>query len=111
LARQLNSKKEIIPQRVITRAPSAELRENQTDQDTLPPYEVLDYIVREHIERFQPLSEIKGQGISFEILQRVSKLNSTSEYKRRQLPPALRVTSKAFGVGRRIPVVGRKPSE
>jgi NAD+ synthase (glutamine-hydrolysing) len=111
LARQLNSKKEIIPQRVITRAPSAELRENQTDQDTLPPYEVLDYIVREHVERFQPLSEIKGQGISFEVLQRVSKLNSTSEYKRRQLPPALRVTSKAFGVGRRIPVVGRKPSE
>lgn len=111
LARQLNSKKEVIPERVITRAPSAELRENQTDQDTLPPYDVLDFIVREHIEKFVPLSEIKGAGVSSEVLQKVSKLNSVSEYKRRQLPPALRVTSKAFGLGRRIPVVGRKPSE
>lgn len=111
LAETFNSEKELIPRRIITRAPSAELRENQTDQDTLPPYETLDFLVQEHMELGKPLSSISGKGINPEVIQKVSKLNVVSEYKRRQSPPILRVTRKAFGVGRRIPVVGRKPSE
>ncbi len=111
LAREFNSITEVIPNRVITRPPSAELRENQTDQETLPPYDILDRIVVDHLERSLPLAGVEGAWVSREILEKVSKLNSISEYKRRQLPPALRVSSKAFGIGRRIPVVGRKPSQ
>ncbi|MBM4316928.1 MAG: NAD+ synthase [Deltaproteobacteria bacterium] len=111
LADEFNSEKEIIPRRIITRAPSAELRENQTDQDTLPPYEILDFLVQEHVEQERPLSSISGKGITAGVIQKVSKLSTVSEYKRRQAPPILRVTCKAFGIGRRIPVVGRKPSE
>lgn len=102
---------EVIPQRVITRAPSAELRENQKDQDTLPPYDILDKIVESHIEQNQPLSPDSAPETPIQFIQLVSRLNAASEYKRHQLPPALRVSSKAFGMGRRIPIVGRKPSE
>lgn len=111
LAKTLNIQKEVIPRRVITRAPSAELRENQTDQDTLPPYDILDGLVTGHVNRTKSLSTADFPGVTKENLEKVSRLNSSSEYKRRQLPPALRVTSRAYGMGRRIPVVGRKPSE
>lgn len=111
LAKTLNMQKEVIPERVITRAPSAELRENQTDQDTLPPYDILDGLVTGHVNRTKPLSTLDFPGVSKENLEKVSRLNSSSEFKRRQLPPALRVTSRAYGMGRRIPVVGRKPSQ
>jgi NAD+ synthase (glutamine-hydrolysing) len=111
LAQAFNQGTEVIPERVILRPPSAELRENQTDQDTLPPYDQLDFVVEQHLEELAPIDGIKGHGLSSQTLAKVSKLNSVSEYKRRQFPPILRVTSKAFGMGRRIPIVGRKPSE
>ena len=111
LAQEINLGTEVIPHRVITRPPSAELRENQKDQDTLPPYDILDKIVESHIEQSQPLSPGSTPETPVQFIQLVSRLNAASEYKRHQLPPVLRVSSKAFGMGRRIPIVGRKPSE
>lgn len=111
LAKMINANKEVIPRRILERAPSAELRENQADQDTLPPYDILDSLVVGHVEGLKPFTADVWPKIPPETLKKVSHLNSISEYKRRQLPPALRVTSRAFGMGRRIPVVGRKPAE
>ncbi len=104
LAKYINRNGEIIPQNAITRAPSAELRENQTDQDSLPAYDVLDEIVRLFIEEGKTFSEIKSLGVDPKAVDIFQRLYRSSEYKRRQLPPALRLTSKAFGMGRRIPV-------
>lgn len=104
LAKYINRKKEIIPKNAIERPPSAELRDNQTDQDTLPAYDVVDKIVELFIEERLSPSEILKKGISQKDWETFSKLYRVSEYKRRQMPPILRVTSKAFGIGRRIPV-------
>ncbi len=111
LAQEINLGTEVIPYRAITRAPSAELKENQKDQDSLPSYDILDKIVESHIEQSQPLSPGSAPETPIQFIQLVSRLNAASEYKRHQLPPVLRVSSKAFGMGRRIPIVGRKPSE
>ncbi len=105
LAKYINEASEVIPKRVIERAPSAELRENQTDQDTLPAYEVLDKIVELFIEKAKSYQEILQSGVDKKSLDTFLKLYQSSEYKRRQLPPVLRVSEKAFGMGRRIPVV------
>ena len=102
LARHLNREREIIPQRIIDRPPSAELRENQTDQDSLPPYDVLDDMVVKLVEGLQPPSRMEG-----EFARKLGHLHAVSEYKRRQLPPVLRVSSRAFGIGRRMPVAAK----
>ena len=107
LARWLNRDREIIPAASITKPPSAELRPNQTDQDSLPPYDVLDAILDAYVVEGKSADEIVAAGLDRAVVQRVIRLIDASEYKRRQAAPGLKVTTKAFGVGRRIPVAQR----
>jgi NAD+ synthase (glutamine-hydrolysing) len=104
LAEFVNRQKEIIPENTIRKAPSAELRPDQVDQDTLPPYPILDKILFYYIEEGYSLEEIVEQGIERETVQWVIRTVDRNEYKRKQAAPGLKVTSKAFGVGRRMPV-------
>jgi NAD+ synthase (glutamine-hydrolysing) len=94
----------VIPESSIVKPPSAELRPNQTDQDSLPPYEVLDRIVEAYVERHQDLEQIVAMGLERLDVSRVIALIDRNEYKRRQAAPGLKITSKAFGVGRRYPI-------
>lgn len=96
--------KEIIPERVITRPPSAELAPDQVDEDSLPPYDILDAILRMFIEEFQSVDDIVEQGYEREIVKRVANLVLLSEYKRRQSAPGIRITKRAFGKDRRYPI-------
>ncbi|MCX6870401.1 MAG: NAD+ synthase [Verrucomicrobia bacterium] len=107
VSRWINRGREIIPSSSITKAPSAELRPNQTDQDSLPPYEVLDAILEAYVVEDRPAAEIIASGFSEADVRRVVRLIDLSEYKRRQAAPGLKVTSRAFGVGRRQPVAQR----
>jgi NAD+ synthetase len=100
----INREKEIIPAASITKAPSAELRPNQTDQDSLPPYEVLDAILEAYVVNAKSPGEIVKAGFDAATVKRVVRLVDLSEYKRRQAVPGLKVTTKAFGVGWRVPV-------
>ena len=104
LAKWINREREIIPVSSITKPPSAELRPNQTDQDSLPPYDVLDAILDAYVVHGKTLSEIVASGHEEATVRRVIRLIDFNEYKRRQAAPGLKVTSKAFGVGRRIPI-------
>jgi len=97
----------VIPENVITRAPSAELRENQTDQDTLPPYDVLDQILERLVEREEPLASIVAAGFDRETVIRVERMLNLAEYKRRQAAPGVKVTLKNFGRDRRYPITSR----
>ena len=105
LARFVNREREIIPERTITKAPSAELRPDQSDQDDLPPYEILDSILELYLENGQGRSEIIKRGFEPEIVDDVIRRIRINEYKRKQAPIGLKVTSKAFGFGRRLPNV------
>ncbi|GIW72141.1 MAG: NAD+ synthase [Planctomycetota bacterium] len=108
LARLLNRERELIPARCFTKAPSAELREGQTDQDTLPPYELLDRVLEAYIEQGQaPAAIAAATGIERATVERIVQLVDRAEYKRRQAPPGIRVTRKAFGFGRRMPIAHR----
>jgi len=107
LARYVNREREIIPQACLTKPPSAELRPNQTDQDTLPPYNILDGILQLYIDEGKSLAEIVAQGYEQETVAWVLRAVDRNEYKRWQAPPGLKVTSKAFGMGRRMPVAAR----
>lgn len=107
LARWINRDREIIPESSITKPPSAELRPNQKDQDSLPPYEILDDILERYVVRQQAPSEIIAGGHVEADVRRVVRLIDGAEYKRRQAAPGLKITTKAFGVGRRIPVAQR----
>jgi NAD+ synthase (glutamine-hydrolysing) len=107
LARWINREREIIPNDTITKPPSAELRANQTDQDSLPPYDVLDAILDAYVVDGKSPADIIKAGFAEADVKRVVKLIDGAEYKRRQAAPGLKVTSKAFGVGRRIPVAQR----
>jgi NAD+ synthase len=98
---------EIIPPGIITRPPTAELRENQTDQDSLPPYEVLDGILERLVEREEPLASIVAVGFDREVVARVDRLLNVAEYKRRQAAPGVKVTSRNFGRDRRYPITNR----
>ena len=110
LAHYINRGGEIIPENTITKPPSAELRPGQTDQDSLPPYDVLDEVLRRYIEAQQDLREItEATGFDKAVVSKILRQVDRSEYKRRQAAPCLRVTAKAFGDGRRLPVVMRKP--
>ena len=103
-ARGSTARGEVIPSDDLTKAPSAELRPNQTDQDSLPPYDVLDAILERHIERYQSQAEIVAAGFDAATVRRVLRLVRTAEFKRRQAAPGLRITERAFGTGWRMPV-------
>ena len=105
VARWRNRQRPDIPEATLTKAPSAELRPGQTDQDSLPPYELLDAILELHIERCQSAEEIIEQGYDEETVRRVTRLVRLAEFKRKQAAPVLKVTSRAFGTGWRMPIV------
>ena len=107
LAKFLNKDKEMIPVNIIDKAPSAELRPNQKDSDSLPEYDILDKVLYQYIERRQGPNEIIAMGINEALVKRILKLVNTNEYKRNQFCPIIRVSCKAFGVGRRMPIVGK----
>lgn len=107
LVAYINREKEIIPQHIITKAPSAELRPGQKDQDTLPPYDVLDKILFQYIELSQSPQDILQLGFDEYTVRRTLKMVNSNEWKRFQFPPVLRVSPKAFGVGRRMPIEGK----
>jgi NAD+ synthase len=97
----------VIPENVITRAPTAELRENQTDQDSLPPYDVLDAILERLVEREEPIASIVAAGFDRDLVQRIERLLYIAEYKRRQACPGVKVTLKSFGRDRRYPITNK----
>jgi NAD+ synthase (glutamine-hydrolysing) len=107
LAHYLNREKEVIPENIISKAPSAELRPDQKDSDSLPPYEKLDQILEAYIEKQLPLEKLAEMGYDYQLVSRIIKMVNQNEYKRYQTPPILRISSKAFGVGRRLPLVAR----
>ena len=94
----------VIPAATITKPPSAELRPNQTDQDSLPPYDVLDDILQRHVERHQTAEEIVAAGFDRDTVARVLRLVRLAEFKRKQAAPGLKVTDRAFGTGWRMPI-------
>ncbi len=105
LCRHLNREREIIPTSILDKAPSAELRPNQKDTDSLPPYNVLDPILEAYVERYETPEHIAAAlNVDIELVRRVVKLVERSEYKRQQAAPVLKVTTKAFGMGRRFPI-------
>jgi NAD+ synthetase len=104
LARWINRERGIIPEATIEKPPSAELRPDQKDEDSLPPYDVLDAVLERYVVASESVDEIIAAGFDPEIVRHIACLIDLNEYKRRQAAPGLKVTSKAFGVGRRIPV-------
>jgi NAD+ synthase len=98
---------DVIPERIITRAPTAELRENQTDQDSLPPYDALDQILERLVEREQAIASIVAEGFDRETVMKVARMLDLAEYKRRQAAPGVKVTLRNFGRDRRYPIVNR----
>jgi NAD+ synthase/NAD+ synthase (glutamine-hydrolysing) len=102
-----SSPRQVIPQTIFDKAPSAELRPNQTDQDVLPPYDVLDDILQRHIERHQPADEIIAAGFDAPTVHRVLRMVRGAEFKRKQMPPGLKVTDRAFGTGWRMPIAAK----
>lgn len=107
LAEYINREREVIPRNVINKPPSAELKPDQKDEDSLPPYRVLDQILRAYIEEIKPIDEIVAMGHSKELVLDIIQRVNRAEYKRQQAPPGLRVTSRAFGPGRRMPIAHR----
>lgn len=107
LAKYINRDAAIIPNNIITKPPSAELRPGQKDSDSLPEYEILDKILYQYIERRQGPNEIKAQGFDAALVDRILKMVNVNEYKRNQFCPIIRISPKAFGVGRRMPIVGK----
>ena len=107
LARYINRDQEIIPENIISKPPSAELRPGQKDSDSLPDYAILDPILYQYIERRQGPNEIKELGFDKALVDRVLRLVNMNEYKRNQFCPIIRISPKAFGVGRRMPIVGK----
>lgn len=107
LARYINRNGEVIPENIITKAPSAELRPNQKDSDSLPEYDILDKILYQYIELRQGPKELMAMGFEQALVEKVLKMVNGNEWKRFQAPPILRVTPKAFGMGRRMPIEGK----
>lgn len=109
VARWLNATRgsAVIPEPILTKAPSAELRPDQTDQDSLPPYDVLDEILQRYIERHEPIDAIIPAGFAPETVRRVITLVRTAEFKRKQAAPGLKVTDRAFGTGWRMPIAAK----
>ena len=109
LARWFNREREVIPWSSITKPPSAELRPDQTDQDSLPPYDLLDALIEAYVERSEPVGSIRIDGLDEATVTRMARLIDLSEYKRRQAAPGLKVTDRAFGFGRRMPIAAAGP--
>lgn len=107
LAEYINRDKEIIPINILQKPPSAELRPGQKDSDSLPDYEILDQILYQYIEKRNGPEEIKALGFDHALVDRTLKMVNTNEYKRNQFCPIIRISPKAFGVGRRVPIVGK----
>ncbi|MFZ7144165.1 MAG: NAD(+) synthase, partial [Bacteroidota bacterium] len=107
LCRYINRNGEIIPENILTKPPSAELRPNQKDSDSLPEYDILDKVLFEYIENRRGPAELMAMGFEESLVRRILKMVNTNEYKRYQTPPILRVSPKAFGKGRRLPIVGK----
>ena len=107
LARWINRMQEIIPKATLEKPPSAELRPNQTDQDSLPPYDQLDAVLALYVEENLPISEIVRRGHDESLVRRITSLVDRNEYKREQAAPGLKVTGRAFGMGRRLPIAQR----
>ena len=97
----------MIPERIITKPPSAELKPDQTDQDTLPPYDQLDPIVKAYVEEDISYEEMVAKGFDPKIVAQVISSVDRNEYKRRQAPPGVKITPRAFGKDRRLPIVNR----
>jgi NAD+ synthase (glutamine-hydrolysing) len=104
IAREINADGSAIPESTLTKPPSAELRPGQVDQDSLPSYDVLDAILAAHVEDGLDSNALLEKGFEPAVVDKVLRLVRTSEYKRRQLPPGLKITGKAFGTGRRYPI-------
>ena len=107
LSRWVNRTKEIIPANTIEKPPSAELRANQTDQDSLPPYELLDAILALYVEENLSIRQIVAHGYEEDLARRIAAMVDRNEYKRKQAAPGLKVTGRAFGMGRRLPLAQR----
>jgi len=104
VSRYCNREGEVIPQRIIDRPPSAELRDNQEDQDSLPPYDILDDILEYYIEQDYSLEDIVAKGFEGTLVKKIMRLVDLNEYKRSQAPPGVRITPRAFGRDRRYPI-------
>ena len=107
LAKYCNTIKEVIPQRIIDRQPSAELAPNQKDSDSLPDYEILDEIIELYVEKDASIEDIVSKGLDKKTAEEVIRLIDKSEYKRRQAPPGVRITDRGFGKDRRYPITNR----
>ena len=107
LARYINRDNEIIPHNILVKPPSAELRPDQKDSDSLPPYDVLDKVLFEYIEKRRSPQEILNMGFEESLVRKILRLVNINEFKRHQTAPVLRVSSKSFGMGRRMPIVGK----
>lgn len=107
LAKYINRNEAVIPDHILTKAPSAELRPGQKDSDSLPDYEVLDKLLYQYIEQVKGPGEIKAMGFDPALVDRVLRMVNVNEYKRNQFCPIIRISPKAFGVGRRVPIVGK----
>jgi NAD+ synthase (glutamine-hydrolysing) len=110
LSKLINSSagREVIPPRTISRVPTAELRPDQTDQDTLPPYDTLDAILEQYLEQGRSVGEMVARGLDYHVVQRVVSMVAAAEHKRRQAPVVLRVSPRAFGTGWRMPVAAKR---
>jgi NAD+ synthase (glutamine-hydrolysing) len=107
LARYMNKEGEVVPENTISKPPSAELRPDQKDTDSLPEYDILDAVLIQYIENQKGPKEIIEMGFDEKLVKRILRLVNINEFKRHQTAPVLRVTSKAFGMGRRMPIVGK----
>lgn len=107
LCHWLNQEREIIPHNILIKPPSAELKPNQKDQDSLPPYEILDDILERYINHHQSVSEIEKSGHNLETINKVIKLIAKAEFKRKQAPPVLKITDRAFGTGWKMPIASK----
>ncbi|HEQ72309.1 MAG TPA: NAD(+) synthase, partial [Spirochaetia bacterium] len=107
LARDINRRHHCIPDAILTKAPSAELKHDQTDQDTLPPYEILDEVLKDYLLEHLSLPELVDKGYDKGLVEKVLSMVGRGEYKRRQAPPVLKVSRRAFGMGRRMPIARR----
>jgi NAD+ synthase (glutamine-hydrolysing) len=108
LCKWINEKfNNVIPEQILTKEPSAELRPNQKDSDSLPDYKVLDTILFEYIENGKGSKELIDAGYNEELVKRILRLVNLNEYKRFQAPPVIRISTKAFGIGRRMPLEGK----
>jgi NAD+ synthetase len=108
LSRYVNSRRAVIPQATLEKPPSAELRPDQKDSDTLPPYEILDAVLEDYVEESRTAEQIAGDhGFDLELVRRVIRMVERSEYKRQQAAPGLKISGKAFGYGRRFPIAAK----